>query len=229
MPRGEPIGGQDDAGAFPGPEAAAGDLDPGHGQHDPGAAVPGAPGLLGHGRGDLDPRRLSGPADEDAAADRRGPHRRRGRSRGQQGAEHEHADDGAAPGLLPGVERAAPAQAGRGQAAGRGDPDRRAREPGTEEDPGRGGRCQGHAVRVGVGVGVAADDRAAATARRGDAGAELRRAQATVTRSLSWSKRRWPMPGTSRSSSTVVKGWAFDQRGPMSAYRLTWTVGRAMT
>jgi len=167
--------------------------------------VAGAAGLLGHGRGDLDPRRLPGPAEEDAAADRRGPHRSRGRPRGQQGAEHEHADDGAAGALVPEAGRAAHAQAGHRQAAGRGDPGRRAREPGAEEDPGRGGRRQRHAVRVGVGVDVPGD-RSVATAGPWDAVAPL--GHATVTRSLSCSKRRWPMPGTSRSSSTVVKGWA---------------------
>ena len=208
----EPVGEQDDAGAFAGPEGPAGQPDPGHGQHHPGAAVAGAAGLLGHGGGDLDARRLPGPADEDAAADRRRPHRRRGRSRGQQGAQHQRTDGGAAGALLPETERAARAQAGHRQAAGDGDPGRRTRAPGTEEDPGRGGRGQRHAVRVGVDVATnhrtATAEQRPTTAGRGDLAAGLGGRQAAVTRSLSCSKRRWPMPGTSRSSSTVVKGWA---------------------
>jgi hypothetical protein len=255
--RSEPVGRQDDAGALADPEGPVDKADAIDGQDDPPAAMAGAAGLLGHGRGDLDAPRLAGPADEDTLPDRGRPHRRRGRSGGQQGPEDEHADDRVAAGVVPDAGRAGRRQARHDETAGRGDPRGRSREPGTENDPGRGGRRQRHPVRVGVGVGVApterrealtdrptattrratigpqraaasgepavaAADREAgaadrrvgaakrrvATVKRATATADRRGSHPTVTRSFSWSKRRWPMPGTSRSSSTLVKGWA---------------------
>jgi hypothetical protein len=227
--RSEPVGHQDDAGALADPEGSVDKADTIDGQDDPPTAMAGAAGLLGHGRGDLDTPRLAGPADEDTLPDRGRPHRRRGRSGGQQGPEDEHADDRVPAGVVPDARRAGRRQARHGQAAGRGDPRGRSREPGTENDPGRGGHRQRHPVRVWVGVGIAPTergeartDRPTATTRRATIGpqrvaatgepavaaADWDRGHPTVTRSFSWSKRRWPMPGTSRSSSTLVKGWA---------------------
>jgi hypothetical protein len=209
--RSEPVGRQDDAGALADPEAPAGKADAIDGQDDPPAAMAGAAGLLGHGRGDLDAPRLAGPADEDTLPDRGRPHRRRGRSGGQQGPEDEHADDRVAAGVVPDARRAGRRQARHHETAGRGDPRGRSREPGTENDPGRGGRRQRHPVRVGVAPterSEAHTDRPTATVKGATAAADRRGSHPTVTRSFSWSKRPWPMPGTSRSSSTLVKGWA---------------------
>jgi hypothetical protein len=130
--------------------------------------------------------------------------------------EHAAAASSLAPATLdpdPASHAAIP-EARQGQAASHRDPGHRQGEPGPEDDPGRGRHRQRHPVHVRVGIHGPAD-RSAGTTRiwtnRGSQTARPRwgaRCHATVTRSLSWSKRRWPMPGTSRSSSTVVNGWA---------------------
>jgi hypothetical protein len=126
------------------------------GEHDPLAAVADAAWFLRDGSGDLDPGRVPGPADKDAASDGRRPYRRSGSAGGQQGGEHEHPNNGTVAALVSESRDAARSQTGHRQAEGRDQPGCSHGEPGAEEHPGRGDRRQGHAVNVRVGVAVTA-------------------------------------------------------------------------
>jgi hypothetical protein len=245
--RGEPATGHDHAGAFAGPVGSAVTVDVIDGEHDPLAAVAEAAWFLCDGSGDLDSCRSPDPAEKDAASDRRRSYRGGRRAGGQQGAEHQHADHGAAAALVSKARDSARSQAGHRQAEGCDGPGCRDGEPRSEQHSGRGGRRQHHSVHVRVCVAVTAGRAGIAAKARESLGPMTRTgwgagwwsgstdwgrrragcgrcrtqpgrwstrrwrqsgSHVTVTRSLSWSKRRWPMPGTSRSSSTVVKGWA---------------------
>jgi hypothetical protein len=128
-------------------------VDPVDGQHRPVAAVAEPAGLLGHGGGDLDPRRLPDRADQDASSYGRRPQRGGGRAGRQQGAEDEHAGHDPVAATVAKAGRDARPQARRRQAERHGDPDHRHGEPGPEHDPGGGGRRQRHPIHVRVGVG----------------------------------------------------------------------------
>jgi hypothetical protein len=144
--------------------------DPVHGEHHPVPAVPDPTRFLRHRPGDLDTSRLSDPTGEHAAPDRRRPDRRRRRSRRQQRAEDQDTGHQAVPGVgpKPGAASAeADAQAGDDQAEGGGDPGRRQREPGAEEYAGGGGRRQGDAVGIRIGIGGGWDGRARAAGPAG--------------------------------------------------------------